>query len=336
MSNSGSGGPADRQRGAGGGLSACAPSGESVSRSLTGVVDALCGPCNGGNGTILRGPGHAALPSRAVVIAVVEDLRGVLFPGYFGKSELTTESMRYHVGSTLDRILDLLQEQLRRGLCFVCEKERGEQCHDCDEKALRLTMEFLSRLPRVQQLLAGDALAAYEGDPAATTPDEAVFCYPGLMALTNYRIAHELHQLEVPLLPRMITEHAHSITGIDIHPGATIGEHCFIDHGTGVVIGETAIIGRKVSIYQGVTLGAKSFPLDENGNPIKGMPRHPIVEDEVVIYAGATILGRITLGKGSVVGGNVWLTRSVPPGSQVTQSGVRPGAAPSQRPPKSD
>jgi serine O-acetyltransferase len=271
-----------------------------------------------------------------VVISVVEDLRSVLFPGYFGKSELTAESMHYHVGSTLDRILDMLQQQVRRGLCFVCEKARGEQCHDCDEKALRVTMEFLSRLPRIQKLLAGDALAAYEGDPAATTPDEAVFCYPGMMALTNYRIAHELHSLEVPLLPRMITEHAHSITGIDIHPGATIGEQCFIDHGTGVVIGETAVIGHKVRIYQGVTLGAKSFPLDEDGNPIKGMPRHPIVEDEVVIYAGATILGRITLGKGSVVGGNVWLTRSVPPGSQVSQSGIRPGGGASDSLPKSD
>jgi serine O-acetyltransferase len=161
--------------------------------------------------------------------------------------------------------------------------------------------------------------AAFEGDPAATSAAEAIFCYPGVLAITNYRIAHELSLLEVPLIPRMITEHAHSITGIDIHPGATIGESFFIDHGTGVVIGETCIIGDRVRIYQGVTLGAKSFPLDESGNPIKGIERHPILEDDVIIYSGATILGRVVIGRGSVIGGNVWLTRSVPSCSRVMQ-----------------
>jgi serine O-acetyltransferase len=169
-------------------------------------------------------------------------------------------------------------------------------------------------------MLASDVQAAYEGDPAATCPDEAIFCYPGVLAITNYRLAHELHLLEVPLLPRIITEHAHSITGVDIHPGATIGEHFFIDHATGVVIGETTEIGKRVRVYQGVTLGAKSFPLDEDGKPIKGIPRHPLVEDDVIIYGGATILGRVTIGKGSVIGGNVWLTRSIPPGSRITQA----------------
>jgi serine O-acetyltransferase len=168
--------------------------------------------------------------------------------------------------------------------------------------------------------LSADVQAAYEGDPAATSPEETILCYPGILAITNYRLAHELHLVGVPLLPRIITEHAHSITGIDIHPGATIGEQFFIDHGTGVVIGETCNIGSRVRIYQGVTLGAKSFPLDDDGNPIKGIPRHPIVEDDVVIYGGATILGRITIGCGSVIGGNVWLTRSVPPGSKITQA----------------
>jgi serine O-acetyltransferase len=168
-----------------------------------------------------------------------------------------------------------------------------------------------------------DVEAAYEGDPALRSRDEAIFAYPGVFAVTNQRIAHELHVLGVPLIPRIITEHAHTITGIDIHPGAAIGEKFFIDHGTGVVVGETCVIGKNVTLYQGVTLGAKSFPLDEHGNPIKGIPRHPIVEDDVVVYAGATILGRITIGKGSSVGGNVWLTHGVPPGTRVTQAEVR-------------
>jgi len=172
----------------------------------------------------------------------------------------------------------------------------------------------------VRQLLATDVQASYDGDPAATSPDEAIFCYPGLLAVMNFRLAHELHALGLPLIPRMITEHAHSTTGIDIHPGATIGEAFFIDHGTGVVIGETSIIGNRVTLYQGVTLGAKSFPLDEDGNPIKGINRHPVVEDDVIVYSEATILGRITIGRGSVIGGNVWLTRSVPPNSVVTQA----------------
>ena len=165
--------------------------------------------------------------------------------------------------------------------------------------------------------------AAYEGDPALKSRDEAIFAYPGIFAVTNQRIAHELHVLGVPLIPRIITEHAHALTGIDIHPGAEIGEKFFIDHGTGVVVGETSRIGNNVRLYQGVTLGAKSFPLDEKGNPIKGIDRHPVVEDDVVVYAGATILGRITIGKGSSIGGNVWLTSSVAPGSRITQAEVR-------------
>ena len=167
-------------------------------------------------------------------------------------------------------------------------------------------------------MLISDVRAAYEGDPAATSPDEAVFCYPGVLAITKHRLAHELYRLGVPLLPRMISEQAHSVTGIDIHPGATVGRGFFIDHGTGVVVGETCLIGDRVRIYQGVTLGAKSFPLDDYGNPVKGIPRHPIIEDDVVIYSGATILGRVTIGTGSVIGGNVWLTRSVDPYSRLT------------------
>jgi serine O-acetyltransferase len=182
-----------------------------------------------------------------------------------------------------------------------------------------MSSAFIESLPEIQRLLATDVRGAYEGDPAATSPDEAIFCYPGVVAITSYRIAHSLHELGVPLIPRIITEHAHAITGIDIHPGATIGENFFIDHGTGVVVGETSRIGANVRVYQGVTLGAKSFPLDEHGNPIKGIDRHPVVEDDVIIYSGATILGRVTIGAGSIIGGNVWLLDSVPPGSRVVQ-----------------
>ena len=259
------------------------------------------------------------------MIDIVEALRTVLFPGYFGPSELTPETVAFHVGSTLDRVQRALREQIRRGFCFACRERRtGVRGPDGRAAAER----FLARLPAVRRLLATDVQAAYEGDPAATSPDEAIFCYPGVLAITNYRLAHELYALGVPLIPRMITEHAHSITGIDIHPGATIGESFFIDHGTGVVIGETCVIGKRVRLYQGVTLGAKSFPLDENGNPIKGIERHPIVEDDVIIYSEATILGRVTIGRGSVIGGNVWLTRSVPP-EQRHHSG--PGTAGSVR-----
>jgi serine O-acetyltransferase len=264
-------------------------------------------------------PSRQPLPSRDAVIDIVEALRSVLFPGYFGPSDLTPENAAFHMGSTLDRIERDLRDQIKRGFCFAC-RERVEECDARTEVAAR---RFFARLPAVRRVLATDVQAAYEGDPAATSQDEAVFCYPGVLAVTNYRLAHELHMLEVPLIPRMITEHAHSITGIDIHPGATIGEAFFIDHGTGVVIGETCIIGDRVRVYQGVTLGAKSFPLDENGNPIKGIDRHPVVEDDVVIYSEATILGRVTIGRGSVIGGNVWLTRDVAPESVVTQAQVR-------------
>jgi serine O-acetyltransferase len=243
----------------------------------------------------------------------------VLFPGYFGPSELTAETLRFQTGAVLDRILHGLREQIRRGLCAVCARTEPEACGDCLEQSLSISETFISRLPEVRRRLGTDVEAAYVGDPALTNPDEAIFCYPGILAVTSQRLAHELHVLGVPLIPRMITEQAHSLTGIDIHPGARIGEGFFIDHGTGVVIGETSVIGRNVRLYQGVTLGAKSFPLDEHGNPIKGVDRHPIVEDDVTIYSNATVLGRITLGRGATIGGNVWLTQSVPPGAVVTQ-----------------
>jgi serine O-acetyltransferase len=263
-----------------------------------------------------------ALPSRQSVGEIIEALRSVLFPGYFGFSEIQEESLRFHVGAQLDQIRRSLQEQIKRGLCFTCEE--GPNClPECDQKARDLTGAFLRKLQEVQRKLALDVQASYDGDPAAANPDEVIFCYPGLAAVTNYRLAHELHLLGVPIIPRMITEAAHSATGIDIHPGAAIGERFFIDHGTGIVIGETCIIGSRVRIYQGVTLGAKSFQLDEDGNPVRGIDRHPIVEDDVTIYSGATILGRVTIGRGSVIGGNVWLVHSAPPGSRITQAQSR-------------
>jgi serine O-acetyltransferase len=258
------------------------------------------------------------LPSRDSIVNTVEKIRSILFPGYFGNSELNTDNIKFYVGATLDQIRLELLEQIRRGFCFKCGKY-GIECPECLEKAEKITKRFLNCLPIIQRKLTFDVQAAYDGDPAATSPDETIFCYPGVQALTYYRLAHELNELKVPIVPRIITEYAHSVTGIDIHPGAKIGEYFFIDHGTGVVIGETCIIGNRVRIYQGVTLGARSFPLDENGKPIKSINRHPIVEDEVIIYSGATILGRIVIGRGSVIGGNVWITQDVPPGSRITQ-----------------
>ena len=264
--------------------------------------------------------GRREFPSRTALAALVEDLRGLLFPGYFGASELRADTLRYHLGACMDRVAHGLSDQIQRGLMAA-----NATCPDCAGHSQALARSFLAKLPEVRRLLATDIQAGFEGDPAATSPEEVLFSYPGLLAVTSQRLAHELLKLGVPLLPRMITEHAHSLTGIDIHPGAQIGERFFIDHGTGVVIGETCIIGRNVRIYQGVTLGAKSFPLDADGHPIKGVPRHPVVEDDVIVYSNATILGRITLGKGSAIGGNVWLTRSVPPGSVITQANEKDG-----------
>jgi len=287
--------------------------------TLAPVVEALC---RDAKATSQFPGGRIVLPSRDTVISIVEDLRSVLFPGYFGTSDVNDESLRYFVGATLARALRHLEEQIRRGVAFG-ERHDYETCDHCAASGQKITQAFLQKVPEIRRLVRSDVDAAYEGDPALKSKDEAIFAYPGVWAVTNQRIAHELHVLGVPLIPRIITEHAHALTGIDIHPGAAIGERFFIDHGTGVVVGETAVIGQNVRLYQGVTLGAKSFPLDAQGNPIKGIPRHPIVEDDVVVYAGATILGRITIGKGSSVGGNVWLTSSVPPGTRVTQAEVR-------------
>jgi serine O-acetyltransferase len=287
---------------------------------LTRVVDALCAGSRRISAGVRRNPCNVPLPSRDAVAKIVSALRSVLFPGYFGNPDLRHDSLRFHVGATLDALMGTVREQVHRGLCFVCEREAPDAAGCCDDRADDICQTFLGRLPEIQETLRTDVLAAYQGDPAARSPDETIFCYPGVLAIISHRIAHELYQLGVPLLPRIINEQAHSVTGIDIHPGATIGPSFFIDHGTGVVIGETSVIGTGVRLYQGVTLGAKSFPLDADGRPVKGIARHPIVEDDVTIYAGATILGRIRIGKGSVIGGNVWVVRSVPPGSKVLQT----------------
>jgi len=259
------------------------------------------------------------LPSVQVLREIVENLRSVLFPGYFGSSYVDERTRSYYLGASLDKIYRLLKEQILYGSCFACEQKQA-QCEECVQEAERIASQFLLELPKIKELLATDVMAAYIGDPAAKTPGEAIFCYPSIRALTNYRLAHALFKLGVKIIPRIITEMAHSETGIDIHPGATIGRSFFIDHGTGTVIGETCIIGNNVRIYQGVTLGAKSFPKDEKNILIKGLPRHPIVEDEVIIYAGATILGRVTIGKNSIIGGNVWITHDVPPNTIVRQA----------------
>jgi len=254
------------------------------------------------------------LPSRKALATVVDGLAAALFPNRLGPPGLTDDGIDYFVGHTLDVALRELCDQVTRELRFAEEDSSVEQ------RACHLVREFAASLPGIRLLLDSDIRAAFEGDPAARSADEVLVCYPGITAITHHRIAHQLHSLGVPLIARIVAEIAHSATGIDIHPGATIGESFFIDHGTGVVIGETAIIGRHVRLYQAVTLGAKRFDMEEDGSLVKGNARHPIVEDDVVIYAGATILGRITIGKGSTIGGNVWLTKSVPPGSTVTQA----------------
>jgi len=262
--------------------------------------------------------GHK-MPSRKRMSEVVELIKSVIFPGYFGSSKVEPCTLQFHIGVAVDQINTILKSQINRGLCFVCQEDDTHECIGCDNKAEKLATQFIELLPKIREQLAKDVEATYYADPASKSYGEIIFAYPGITAITNYRIAHELLKLGVPLLPRIIAEISHSETGIDIHPRATIGEYFTIDHGTGIVVGATCIIGNHVTLYQGVTLGAKSFPLDDEGNPVKGVPRHPIVEDNVTIYSGATILGRITIGKGTMIGGNVWLTNSVPANSKIVQ-----------------
>lgn len=265
------------------------------------------------------------LPSRKALLGIVEGLCAVLFPTHYGRADLNETNIDYFVGHTLDQTLPLLQDQVRRGLAFTANTDTQDD-RSLAERAGHITSVFASQLPTIRALLVTDLQAAYRGDPAATSHSEILLCYPGVTAVIYYRLAHVLHRLEAPLIPRLISDIAHASTGIDIHPAAEIDSHFFIDHGTGVVIGETTVIGKRVRLYQAVTLGAKRFTEGEQGGLIKGEPRHPIVEDDVVIYAGATILGRVTIGQGSIIGGNVWLTQSVPALSHVVQAQMRTSA----------
>jgi serine O-acetyltransferase len=260
------------------------------------------------------------LPSRARTIQLLEGLRRIVFPGFFDEQRLTSDTVRFHAGELLSQAHDLLFDQIHHALRYEMNRTNGrgsgDACNDCERRAQEVTATFLQTLPEIRRKLALDVQAAFDGDPAAVSTDETIFCYPGVDATFIYRIAHELYRLKVPLLPRIMSEYAHYETGIDIHPGAEIDESFFIDHGTGVVIGETTVIGKRVKIYQGVTLGALST---KGGQEWRGMKRHPTIEDDVTIYGGAIILGgSTTIGKGATIGGSVFITSSVPPGHSVT------------------
>lgn len=269
-----------------------------------------------------REPGGRELPSPDALREIVQGLLGALFPMRLGPHELRQDSEDFFVGHTLSTQLYALRAQIALELRYNA-RQLDEPGSDVNANAALLTRQFAQALPEIRRLLDRDVEAAFQGDPAAHSVDEVLLCYPGIHAMIHHRLAHELYLLGVPLLARLVAELAHTRTGIDIHPGAHIGPGLFIDHGTGVVIGETAVIGERVRIYQAVTLGARSFPVDGSGQLKKGLPRHPVVEDGVVIYAGATVLGRITIGRDSTIGGNVWLTRSVPPGSNITQASLQ-------------
>ena len=258
------------------------------------------------------------MPSTEIINKIVKLLRSVIFPGYFGNADVNPENVSEHIEENVQLIHALLLQQVKSGMCFE-NSELDFHCTELNQKAESLTAGFISGLPQLRDMLHKDAVASFNGDPASKSLGEVIFCYPGIRAISSYRIAHELLQLGVPIIPRVITELAHSETGIDIHPGATIGDSFMIDHGTGVVIGETARIGKNVRIYQGVTLGAKSFPLDKYGNPIKGIDRHPKIGDNVIIYSNSTILGNIQVGENAVIGGNIWVDTDVPAGTKVLQ-----------------
>jgi serine O-acetyltransferase len=257
------------------------------------------------------------LPVRDKIVHILDLLNEVLFPGYTGKRTITKSNLNFIVGDILWQICAELSEQIERAFQYQCRIKKCDGC-DCRTMAENVTRHLLTQLPKIRELLKGDVAAAFDGDPAAKSYEEIVISYPCITAIATYRLAHELYLKQVPLIPRIMTEWAHAKTGIDIHPGATIGRNFFIDHGTGVVIGETSIIGDNVKIYQGTTLGALSFAKDERGRIIKGGKRHPTIEDDVTIYAEATILGDVVIGKGAIVGGNVWIKESVPPGVTVT------------------
>lgn len=288
-----------------------------LTERLPSVVQTLVDDIRGLPST--RRLGDVMLPSRSKAVEILNALQQLSFPGYFGLQGVTIETLPFRIGELVLEVTDLLYDQIRCCLRYREGKSPDEDsdptCIDCDREAADIVAKFFDQLPAVRSALATDVQAAFDGDPAASTPDEIIFCYPGLYAIMVQRMAHELHKLNVPLLPRIMTEHAHSATGIEIHPGAVLGKSFMIDHGTGVVIGETCVIGDNVKVYQGVTLGALA---PAYGQALRGQKRHPTIQDDVVIYAGATILGGDTVvGRGSVIGGNVFLTKSVPERNQV-------------------
>lgn len=262
--------------------------------------------------------GYPTVPSDESMKQIVEIIETILYPGYFGEQEIEKSNIEFYLGNQINRLYKILSPQISKCLTHKCAKKIKKFCGECAEGGKKEALKFIEKIPKIRKILWGDIKAAYIGDPAAKGYEEIIFCYPGLKAISIYRVAHELHIQGVPFLPRMMCEYAHSATGCDIHPGAKIGENFFIDHATGVVIGETTVIGKNVRIYQGVTLGSLRFPKDKYGNIIRDKKRHPTIEDDVIIYANATILGGETvIGKGSIIGGNVWITESVPSHSRV-------------------
>jgi serine O-acetyltransferase len=253
------------------------------------------------------------LPNVNRIEEIVNLVKFILFPGFFGDVEINESTHEYYTRRYIDKLYTLLNEQIYTSICFP-----NNNLDDMEKLSSELTVTFIGRLPEIKRMLSTDVKAVYDGDPAATNHEEVIFCYPAIRAMINYRIAHELLIMGIPVMPRIITELAHSSTGIDIHPGAKIGEYFSIDHGTGVVIGETCVIGNHVRLYQGVTLGAKGFKLDDKGMPLN-VPRHPVLEDYVVVYSNSTILGRITIGHHTIIGGNIWQVNSVPPYSRIIQ-----------------
>ena len=258
------------------------------------------------------------LPSGKVLQSLVELCRAILFPGYYGQARITGQTIRFHTGVSIEQLFEELSKQIYAGLCLA-NTSQTTSSQAAKATAERIAEEFISCLPELRSLLATDAEAMFDSDPAAQNPGEVIFCYPGFRAICNYRIAHVLYRLEVPFIPRMITEMAHSETGIDIHPGATIGHHFSIDHGTGIVIGETSVIGDYVRIFQGVSLAGAKLPPDEKGNTIRGIARHPILGNHVTVYSNATLIGKIHVGDGATICGNVWVAEDVPAGATVSQ-----------------
>jgi serine O-acetyltransferase len=286
------------------------PTGDSIEETIRQLSDDRLSPCD------YMAHNGRPLPSIDKLREIVDLIRAIIFPGYFGATVLRPESLSHFLGVRVEKLYGLLTDQIQSVLHLDSDLKEDKEPK---KTAAELAINFIAVLPEIRRVLCTDVKAIYDGDPAAKNQFEIIFCYPSIRAMINHRAAHSLLNLGVPLIPRIISEMSHSETGIDIHPGARIGEYFCIDHGTGVVIGETCIIGDHVRLYQGVTLGAKRFELDKEGNPVKNVPRHPIIEDQVVIYSNANILGRITIGSNSVIGGNVWVTRSVPPNSKVQQ-----------------